>query len=382
MKFQIYGKEFKSLIDRIGGIVPKKSLFAALENVKISASWNYVKFSATDTTDYASIKVYTSVFEEGTTYVSLADLKKISAIDDEIIITAENGKFDVRSAKKSYEILCNNDLDDIYPETPEVDDRNAIGEYDENEFFKRISLINCARLAEKSREMLNAFYLDLPNSKIVAIDGQRIGVAKLNESPFPNTRGIAVDGSLYSALKSLIGKSKNNNKIKIYASDKYTALHGDDYVLTIKNIEGTYFDYSKMVDENRACFDYMYRFDVKELSTISKEYSKIITSDNKAPMIFYHNNGILATSVQVNNYRTSDVLENIKPEFGMENEWYVGINPKYVVDACNAMSEDAEVRGHYGFRKPIMIMDETYEFLILPININDNDIKFAKKQTA
>ena len=199
----------------------------------------------------------------------------------------------------------------------------------------------------------------------------------------PNARGLNLDGSVYSALKSLIGKTKNDDKrIEVYTDDKYVEFTGEDYVLTSRLLDGKYFDYEKLTGDVRSGSEYAYRFNTKELLNIAKEYSKVVTNDNKAPMIFYNNNGSVATGVQVANYRTSDVLENVEAEYGMGHEWYVGVNPHFIMDACGAFSEEAEIKGAYSFRKPIMIIDETYEFLILPVNINEDNVEFVKRQVA
>lgn len=76
MKFQMYGREFKTIIDRIGGIVPKKTVLPILETIKITAYDKHVEFQATDTVNYAAIEVYANVFENGEVRVSLSDLKK------------------------------------------------------------------------------------------------------------------------------------------------------------------------------------------------------------------------------------------------------------------------------------------------------------------
>ena len=379
MKFQIYGKEFKLLVDRISGIVPKKALFNALESVKISAHGNSIEFSASDMTDFATITAYGNVYEDGIAWVNFDDLKKVLSIENDIIITAADGKFDIRGEKKSYEIPYYN-YEEFWPETPVVNTDMVLSTQDEKELLKHLSFLNSFRSVENPNEMLSAFYLDLPNSKLVSLDGQRIGVAKLKGSVSPDARGISVDGSIYSALKSVIGKSKNSNDVKIYANDKYTVLCGEDYTLTVRNIDGKYFDYSKMMNCNNDN-DFAYKFDVKEMSDISKEYSKVIGKNN-APMIFYNNNETVATGIKCGSYRTADTIENLTSEFGMDNEWYFGVNPRFIVDACNALEDEATMSGYYSTKKPVFIADDTYEFLLLPININDSDIEFTKKQIA
>lgn len=384
MKFEMYGKEFKTLIDRIGGIVPKRTAFRALETVKITAHGNSVDFSATDMTDYATIKSYANVYEDGAVWVFLDDLKKISVIENDITITAKNGKLDIRSAKKSYEIPYHDDFNDIWSETPAINNNKIVCIQKEKEFLKHLSLLDCMRSEEEAQKMMTSFYFDLPNQKLVVLDGHRIGIANLTGGMFtPNTNGIIVDGSLYVALKSIAGKNKDEEKcIEIYADDKYTAFHGEDYVLTIKNVDGIYYDYKKLTDVARSNSDYTYTLDTKEMSKIAKEYSKVIGKDNKKPMILYNRNGNIATGVQVENYRTSDILENVEPKYGMDNEWYVGMNPRFITDACNAFPNTAEVHGNYDFRKPIMIMDDSYEFLILPVNITEYNVGFVKRQIA
>ena len=384
MKFQIYGKDFKTLVDRIGGIVPKRTALQVMECVKIEAHGNNVEFSATDSTNYATIKVCANVYDDGVAWVLLSDLKKILAINDDIIITASDLKLDIRSSKKSYEIPCNTDYDDIWLEKPSIRNNNVICIQSENEFLKHLSILNCARSEEEANKMMTAFYLDLPNRRIVTLDGYRIGTANLVGGMFaPNARGLILDGSVYSALKSLIGKTKNDDKrIEVYANDKYVEFIGEDYILTSRLLDGEYFNYEKLTGDVRSGSEYTYRFNTKELLNIAKEYSKVVTKDNKAPMIFYNNNGSVATGVQVANYRTSDVLENVEAEYGMGHEWYVGVNPRFIMDACGAFSEEAEIKGAYSFKKPIMIMDETYEFLILPVNINEDNVKFVKRQVA
>ena len=244
MKFQIYGKDFKTLVDRIGGIVPKRTALQVMECVKIEAHENNVEFSATDSTNYATIKVYANVYEDGVAWVLLSDLKKILAINDDIIITASDLKLDIRSSKKSYEIPCHTDYEDIWIEKPSIGNNNVVCIQSENEFLKHLSILNCARSENEANKMMTAFYLDPSNRKIVTLDGHRIGMANLVGGMFvPNARGLNLDGSVYSALKSLIGKTKNDDKrIEVYADDKYVEFKGEDYVLTSHLLDGKYFD--------------------------------------------------------------------------------------------------------------------------------------------
>ena len=99
-------------------------------------------------------------------------------------------------------------------------------------------------------------------------------------------------------------------------------------------------------------------------------------------MIFYNNNGRIATSIEVGDYKTSDTIENIVPKFGMDNEFFCGFDPEFIEDACKVFGGKAEMYGTYSPKKPIVMTDDTYDVLILPINMANTDLAFVKKQVA
>lgn len=378
MNFIVNGKDFKSLIDRISAVVAKKSTLLSLQSVKISAGGDSIKVSATNAIDFASIEFPALIVEQGETWVMLSDLKKIAGIDGDIVIKSECDKFEVRGAKKSYEIPCHY-FRETWIETPIVS-KMSLSVHDESEFLKLLSGLDSARSDNQAQALMTAFYIDRKCRCIVTIDGYRIGIGSLY-GDYDSDDSITADGSLYPCLKSLIGKNKANfKKIKVYSDHKYSAFVGEDYSLVVRNVDGIFFDYHKITDGLRNGSDYSYTFDTKQMESIAKEYNKL--SHDTYPMVYYNNGGRIATGILVDDYRTSDAIENTESEYGMSNEWYVGINPRFIVDACKALGDKAEMRGNYNYKNPLMLRDDTYEFLILPININTDNVEFVKKQVA
>ena len=383
MKFEIYGKEFKEIIDRISGIVPKKTSLNILETVKIIAKDQTLTFQATNTDDFGIIQTYAFVYEDGAVWVYLSDLKKILGISDDVIVTANDGKFEVRGHKKSYEIPCHDNFDEYWFEFPNIKNNDIMCRQHDDEFLTYLSRLNCMRSNNFANKMMTAFCIDLGRQKIAVLDGYRIGIANLVGGMFaPNCRRLIVNGFLYNGLKSLIGKIRVRDYIEIYADDKYAKFVGKDWTYITKLVEGTYFDYEKIINSCKENYDYVYTFNRKELGDIAKEYEKIVNPKNKTPMLIYNNNGNVATGIHVENYKTSDILESAHSEIGMGNEWYVGIDPEYISDACNMFDADVKAIGKYSYKTPIMFMNDTYEALILPINISDESVMFIKKQVA
>lgn len=382
MKFEMFGKDFKSLIDRISVFVPKKTYVYSMECVKISASGNTVTVQATDGDDFGTINVYADVYEDGQTWINLNDLKKITAINDMVLISATPNIFEVRSGKKTYQIPCREYDEGDYAVFPKVTNNNVMAVLKDKDLLNHLSKLNVMRSESENNMLLTVFCIDLPKRKIAALDGHRIGVANLVGGQFmDNRRQLLIRGTLYNKLKTIIKKSKNECRISFYADAKHIMLEGDDWKYVTKVVEGVYFDYEKLINDVKTNPEYTYTFDKAELLRIAKEYAKVAKGSNR-PMILYNYNGNVATSIEVEGYRTSDVVETVNPEYGMEREFYCGLDAKYVVDACNMFDGEVTSKGKYSQVVPVLMMDDTYECLILPINTSEENAQFARKQVA
>lgn len=381
MKFEIYGTEFKSLIDRISGIVPKRTALPSLETVKITAEGNTLTLHATDVDNHGVIKMRTEVYENGVKWVFLKDLKKVLGISDLMTVTANGNIFEVRSKKKSYEIPCH-DFADSWFNLPVLENNNVMCRQHDDEFLTHLSKLNNLRSENDNNRMMCSFCIDLPERKIVTLDGHRIGVAHLEGGMFsPSCKRLIAYGTLYNGLKSLIGKTKTQNYIEISADDKTIKFEGKDWIYITKMVEGQYFRFEHMFSQSDTDYDYTYRFNNKELGKIAKEYKKALSADVKKPMLFYNNDGKIATGIEVDDYRTSDVIE-VVPEYGMGHEWYIGVNPQFIVDACNVFDGEVTAKGRYKANAPFVFKDDTYDVLILPVNTSEANYSFVRKQVA
>ena len=383
MKFSMYGQDFMKLINRISGIVPKKSLLPMLESVRFVAKENTVEVHATDVDNFGIIEIFADVYEVGETWVYLSDLKKLRVINDNVIVSAGGNKFDVRSAKKSYELPCR-DFSEVWKFNQDLENNDVICEMAETDLLNYLSALHTMK-ADDSRPVFNSFYFDLPNSKIVAIDGYRIGVACIDTDDCiiaEENRPLNVNGDAYDKLKSLVGKTKNNwNTVKISADKRRVMFKGNDYTYVCRLVDGVYPDYSNLISNNVGEHNYCYKVNPSELGDIAKEYGKVIKNTRK-PMLVYNKDGNVVTGVSLSDYRTSDSIESVELEYGMHEEWCVGFNPKFIEEACNMYKDEVKIYGNYSNKRAILFSGETYDCIVLPINIDNLDVEFIKKQVA
>ena len=385
MKFTIDGTEFKNLVTKISNTAMKGSYNHIYEYIRISANNSGVSFQAENDGNFATITVYETVYECGETWVDLADLKKTINITGELTITAEDGRFEVRSSKKCYEIVAC-DLSENWIAFPSTDDFNDICDLDKVQFIDYLSKLDCMRESSDHNEMLNSFYLDFINEKIVVLDGHRIGIAKITDANYSDDcKSIVVNGKFYKCLKGLSGKSKTNDRVIVTAGKKYARFECKEsnycYWSLISWIpEGKYYDYGNMFF---SYSDYVFECDNKELGNIAKEYGKMNGVKDMKPMIICSENERIATGFCNARYRTSDVLENVTVKSGMSQGWYSAYNPAFIADACNIIDGKIDVSGYYEPRKPVIFSDDTFTILMLPVNISgEADIEFVRKQIA
>lgn len=375
MKFTIYGKHFADIVNRIGGIIPKKNTFPIIQNIKITASkkTNTLTLQATNLIGYCTINSYANVYEDGIIFVRYDDIKKAIGISDEITVTFSDKVLDIRSAKKSYEIPCmSEDSCTDYPKF--LDTSTEICTQNEKELLGYLENLGCILDIYSPNTLLQTFYFDFPKQKIIAMNEHMIGIASVSNR-FPNANPILVHGSSCVDMKKLAGKSSVEKVITIYADNKVVKFQGDDWTYSTNLVQGKYYNYDGFM---RHCGDYAFKCDGKELLKIAKEYQKCIPSNKRTPMYFVGVNGKIATGITTDNYRTSDVLD-VMPEYGLEKEWFKGFNPSFIVDACKICDGDIMVCSDYKKNVPFFIEDNTYKICVLPVNIT-NEPDFIMRQ--
>lgn len=371
MKIIIEGSDLKKLYDRCKSVVIKNAPLKYQRCVKIGSSNSGIHCYFTNMDDFVVSSIYGDVIESGDVFIDVDDLKLICGISGTVTITYDklSGVFDVRNNKKSYGIK-GYDFEEEFITFPDKPMEKYIS-YDEKELLKHLSLVNCMRSQNNAKPIMTAFNIDLSNDRICTIDGHRVGIAHLNQDDIKSgLKPLNASGKIYNVLKALIGKSKGN--LDIYGCDKYIKFIGDDYEYTSKLVEGVFFNIDNITRDIMYNHDYKYSADNKELGGVAKEYSKLITTDFTAPMVFSNYNHEIKTGIIAGDYRTSDLLEKIDNEIGMEKDFVVGLNPKYVYDACNMFDGKFNIMGNYKPTYPVIFHDDTYDALILPIHISSD----------
>ena len=382
MKIRVYAETFKNAVQRITPVIPKRSVFAHLQSVRIIAESNdTITLYACDMTNSVSITIPGIVHEIGYADVMFDDLKKIVNIKDDVVITdsIESGTIEFRTSKKTYTVISSH-----YDDVPMIEFGKVASETEIPESI----LANLKPLATMKSDneydgVMTGIFFDLEHSRIATLDSHRIGILNID---VPVAESFIAQGETVPILKSLIGKRNDGNVKVSFCKDKNIVMFsGEDFTFSQKAIEGKYYDIDKIYKNCKNYHDAVFTVDHKEITEISKEYKKVIPADDRKPMVLAESNGVICTGICLPTYKTSDVLETAKIK-NCYDGFYIGVNPAYIVDAASFIGKELEIRMTTQ-KAPMYISDEDHvkECIVLPVNCTGDAsgyVEFIRKQAG
>ena len=374
MRFEIYSKDLKALVDRVSAVVPKKPLLNYLTYVKVEVIGKNLKIHATDIDNYIIARTDVNSYEDGVTWVRYDDLKRVTGMAGDVTISSSENTMRFSNGSKAYEFSCS-DFGKEFPEVPVMSDAKPAMSIADKEMVEALKKISCCLGNNGNNKILEAYCINLNNSEIVALDGHRIGVAKIIPIVINCGGRLLIDKKILPILTAAVGKNKVLSIIYVETNDKSLRLFSDDFELFTRLVNGTPYNYQQLINVPQ---DWRVKACTRSLERIAKEYVKVGKIEPTKPMMFYKNSSknVFATSMECADFRTSDVFD----VDGYTEEIKFGMNPQFIADACSSLDNDAVITGVYNSKAPIIIKDNFYKFLILPVNVNNANFGFVTKQ--
>lgn len=377
MKAFIYGNDFKSGVERVSATIMKSGL-PFMNTVQIVCDGKEARISTMNQDTLTTVKIYADVVDSGTCVVDYDVLKKICGVTGDITIEYINGKFSVHSRKKHYEVsamYCDDDVESFQKTFKTKEKNHLVMSCPDHVLLRRISALDCMR-GKDYNTLMRGFNIDVSTKRISAIDGHRVGIGYIPDEYALDSGKFTVQGNFYKILKSILRGTNENNIVDIYTGEKFTYFIGTDYEISMRNIEGVWFDIDSIV-RPVSTTDFSFTADPNELGKITKEYTSIAGSDKDTPMVLYTTGEDLVTAFVHGDYKTADIVEKYNPieKYLPDNEWWRGLKPSYVRDACNMFTGEVKISGNFDHRTPITLSnsDDEYLVLILPVNISSSD---------
>lgn len=200
---------------------------------------------------------------------------------------------------------------------------------------------------------------------VVSLDGHRISMRKINLKGENSDLTAVVPGKTLQEISKIIGGEADKD-VNIYFSDKNMSFEFDDTRVVSRLIEGEYFKIAHMLSMDSSL---MVKANRNELMGCIDRASLLIQETDKKPIIVsVKNDNNLYIKLDTNKGSINEEMEIEKEG----NEIIIGFNPSFIMDALRVIDDDKVNIYMNDSKSPCIIKDveETFTYVILPININ------------
>lgn len=380
IKFTMNAKELKIMMDKVMTAVNKKVSVPSLKRLYFSIDdKGILKILSTDIDHYVEVRtknVYHT--EPGMLGIDIEDIKIISKMSGEItvedITSDKEEKINIKCGKKNVSIPRFENTDVFLPVLNNVEDILDVKENWLSETISNLSVFVSNR--EEVNRMMSVFNFNTKEKRVEALWNCMIGMRQLEDDMILKETGnpfetVKLHCRCVPVFKKLLDK-KSERKVIISQNDKYVKVESENFTYITKRIDGEYFKVNQMLSDE---WDYKFTANAKELLEAMK-YDADLLKESKLPVTFHAENGNLYSYASTTRYEAFDEIEvKEKPE----KDFYIGFNPSFLVDIMSIV--DSEYPVFYGTKEvcPWIIKEDTYSFLILPVNIKDVKVKAEKR---
>lgn len=346
--------------------VPSKTTMPILECILIDATLGKIKFTANDMELGIETTVDGSIQEKG---IVALDAKIFSEIVRKL---PENEVTIETDAKLNTTITCEKAKFNIPGQSG--DDFTGLPAVEKNESITltqftlkeviRQTIFSIA--ANENNKMMTGELFEVNGSllKVVSLDGHRISIRKVElKENFGSIKVVVPGKTLTEVSKILSGETDDD--VRIFFTTNHIVFEFEETIVVSRLIEGEYFKVDQMLSS-----DYATKISVnkKEFLDCIERASILIRENDKKPIIL--------------NIEESKMALKLNSSFGTMNaeilihktgqDLMIGFNPKFLIDALRIIDDENVTLYMMNPKSPCFIKDEeeTYIYLILPVNFN------------
>ncbi len=366
MKCKIQRDGFLRTLQRVQGIVEKRSTMPVLSNILIETLRDRIKVTATDLEVFINESCSVSIEENGSATVNAKKLFEIiRELQSEYIdlSTTTTGSVRIRSGRSLFNILGLPAAE--FPSFPELDAciEGTVG----SGMFQEMIYKTCyAASTDETRYNINGVLLEMEGGgmRMVATDGHRLSLIERDVDGIPEIeKGVILPKKGVMEIKKLLEEREGSFDFAL--SKSYFAVKTGDTEIVIRLIDGEFPDYEQVVPKDN---DKRVVAGRRELIGSLKRVS-ILSSERMKGVKFSLSDGKLDLS------SSSPDLGEAREELDVDysgGDMEIGYNAKYFIDALDVIETDDVVLEVKGELNPGIIratVSDGYTYVIMPMRI-------------
>ena len=351
--------------------VSSKTTMPILECILIDASATEITFTSNDMELGIETKVKGIIEEKG---IVALDAKLFSDIirklpdSDVCIQTDTNLNTTITCEKAKFTIPGKSGDDFAYLPVIERSEGIEISQFTLKEVIRQT--IFSIAVNDNNKLMTGELFEIKDNClKIVSLDGHRIAIRKMPLKKDYSDRKVVVPGKTLNEISKILS-GEMDDVVSIFFTNNHILFEFDQTMVVSRLIEGEYFRIDQMLSSD---YETKLSINKKEFLDCIDRATLLVREGDKKPIIIHITDGSMELKID-------SAMGSMNEDIDIEKEGkdiLIGFNPKFLIDALKVIDDETIDIYLVNPKAPCFIRDEeeTYTYLILPVNINQNQAR-------
>ena len=351
--------------------VPSKTTMPILECILMDATTNQIKFTTNDMELGIETIVEGTIEEKGKVALDAKIFYEIiRRLPDNDITIKTDDKYaaTITCEKAKFNIPGKSGEDFAYLPMIEKDEPLTISQYTLKEMIRQ-TIFSIA--VNENNKLMTGELFEIKNNclKVVSLDGHRIAIRKMSLKKDYSDRKVVVPGKTLSEVSKILS-GEVDDQVSIYFTKNHILFEFDQTMVVSRLIEGEYFRIDQMLSSD---YETKLKINKKEFLDCIDRATLLVREVDKKPIII----NITDDDMEL---RIDSAMGSMNEEIDIEKEGkdiMIGFNPKFLIDALRVIDDETVTIYLVNPKAPCFIRDdeENYTYLILPVNINQNQAR-------
>lgn len=346
--------------------IPGKTTMMILECVVIEVKDNQIKLIANDLQLGIETLIDGEIKQEGSVAVGAKVFFEIirKLPSDNVSITVdEEYHMNISCGKAKFNIMAK--ATDEFPYLPNiVKDKNVnISQFTLKDIIRQtvFSISDNENAKVMTGELFEIHDSEL---KVVSLDGHRISIRKVKLNQSYDDVSVIIPGKTLIEISKIINGGMDD-EVSIFFTDKHVLFEFEDTIVLSRLIEGEYYKIDKMLSTD---YETKVTVNKREMLECIDRSTLLLKESEKKPVIIDVQDDYMK-------FAMNSAIGSMDEDIDASKEGkdiLIGFNPRFLMDALRVIDEDEITMYMINPKAPCFIRDqeETYIYLILPVNFN------------
>lgn len=346
--------------------VSPKSSMVILECLVIDASQQGIKLVSNDMELGIETMLTGEILEAGAVAINAKVFSEIvrKLPDNEVVIeTDANFNTRITCEKSKFNIVGNSNEE--FPYLPQIERSESIvlSQFTLKEIIRQT--VFSISDNENNKVMTGElFQIEGDMLRVISLDGHRVSIRKVQLSQSYPSMKVIVPGKMLSEVSKILS-GELSDEVRIYITEKHILFEFDETVVLSRLIEGNYYPIDQMLTND---YDTKVTINKKEFLSCIDRATLLVKESERKPIII----SIGDTSLEL---KINSTIGSMNEDINIVKEGkdiLIGFNPKFLIDALRVIDDEEVTLYLINPKAPCFIKnkDESYIYLILPVNIN------------